>query len=307
MGQLASACDIMAKTLQPPAELGDAFAYCERMAKSHYENFTVVSWVLPKRLRPSMYSVYAFCRHTDDLGDEAPGDRLALIDAWEADLRRCRDGEPSHPILRALRHTIREHDIPIEPFLNLIESERLDQRIKRHPTYRDLLFYCRHSAEPVGRMVLYVFGYRDEERQRLSDATCNALQLANFWQDVRRDHDMGRIYIPQEDMERFGYTEENLAKGIVTPAFRGLMAFEVDRTRKLFREGAKLVDLVEGELRLDLRLFTQGGMAVLDAIERQDYDVLSNRPIVSKAKKTRMALKGLTQLAAKRLLWGRGG
>ena len=291
--------------LTTQANIDEANVYCERLARSHYENFSVVSWAFPKRLRRSMYSVYAYCRYTDDLGDEAEGDRLALIDAWEADLHRCYDGTPEHPILQALQQTIHQHDIPIEPFLNLIESERLDQRVKRHPTYEDLLRYCAHSAAPVGRMVLYVFGYRDQERQRLSDATCNALQLANFWQDVKRDYAMGRIYIPQEDMERFGYAEEDLAAGLVTPAFQRLIAFEVERARALFDEGAKLVDMVAGELRLDLKLFTEGGLAVLDAIQRQGYDVLTRRPVVSKGKKTRLVLTGFAKLAAQRLM-GRG-
>ncbi|MCH7552709.1 MAG: squalene/phytoene synthase family protein [Chloroflexi bacterium] len=204
--------------LTTQANIDEANAYCERLARSHYENFSVVSWAFPKRLRRSMYSVYAYCRYTDDLGDEAEGDRLSLIDAWEADLRRCYDGTPEQPILQALQQTIHQHDIPIEPFLDLIESERLDQRVKRHPTYEDLLHYCAHSAAPVGRMVLYVFGYRDQERQRLSDATCNALQLANFWQDVKRDHLAGRVYLPHEDMVLFGVTEQDLAMPTATPA-----------------------------------------------------------------------------------------
>ncbi|MEE9285699.1 MAG: squalene/phytoene synthase family protein, partial [Dehalococcoidia bacterium] len=177
----------MAKVITPTKDLDQAFAYCQRLARTHYENFTVVSRFMPRRLRPAMYSVYAFCRHTDDLGDEVQDDRVALLNEWEDDVRRIVDGAPRHPILRALQRTAEEHAMPLEPFLKLIEANRMDQRIKRHPTYDDLLHYCDHSANPVGRMVLYVFGYTDEERQRLSDDTCTALQLANFWQDVRRD------------------------------------------------------------------------------------------------------------------------
>ena len=292
----------MVDTLAKTTTVEESFAYCERLAKSHYENFTVGSWLLPKALRPSTYSVYAFCRHTDDLGDEAEGDRLALLDRWEEELRRCYDGTPEHLVMTALQQTIRKHEIPPEPFLKLIEANRMDQRNKRHPTYQDVLHYCEHSANPVGRMVLYLFGYSDPERQQLSNATCTALQLANFWQDVRRDHAMGRIYLPLDDMERFGYTEEELARGEFNIRFRDLMEFEVDRARALFREGAKLVDLVRGELRLDLKLFTLGGLAVLDAIQRQRYDVLSKRPVVSKSKKARLALSALGGLAIQRAL-----
>ncbi len=292
-------------TSQVPG-VSDPFLYCEQLAKSHYENFSVVSWFLPKRVRRSMYAVYAFCRHTDDLGDEAPGDRLALLDAWEGELRRCYAGEPQEPIMRALQETIRRHEMPMEPFLKLIEANRMDQRNRRYGTYQDLLQYCEHSATPVGRMVLAVFGYRDEERQRLSDATCIALQLANFWQDVSRDFAMGRIYLPQEDMLRFGVSEKELAERKATPAFTSLMRFEVERARGLFDEGARLVPMVSSDLRLDLKLFTAGGRAILDAVERQGYDTLSRRPQVSKAKKATLAFSGLLGLTAQRLVPARG-
>ena len=294
----------MTTALTSAADIQEAYAYCERLAKTHYENFSVVTWFLPKRLRPPMYSIYGFCRHTDDLGDEAEGDRLALLDRWEEDLRRCESGSPEHPILKALQQTMRERPMPLDPFLKLIEANRMDQRIKRHSTYADLLHYCDHSANPVGRMVLYLFGYDDDERQRLSDATCTALQQANFWQDIRRDYAAGRIYLPLEDMDRFGYSEDDLGANVVNQNLRDLLAFEVDRAHALFQEGARLVGLVDGELRIDLKLFTMGGTSVLDAIERQQYDVLSKRPVVSKGRKLRLTLRALTQLAASRLAGG---
>ena len=241
-----------------------------------------------------MYAIYAYCRGVDDLGDEAEGDRLALLDEWEADLRRCYDGGAPRDIrFVALQRTIRRFDIPIEPFLRLIEANRRDQTVARYRTFDDLLGYCTYSANPVGHLVLYVFGYRDAERQRLSDATCTALQLANFWQDVSRDLEMGRIYLPQEDIERFGCSEGDLLARRTTPEFRRLMAFEVDRARDYFQEGLALVPRVAGRLRLDLRLFTLGGLAVLDEIERMNYDVLRRRPRVSKAKKLWLAARGL--------------
>ena len=209
----------------------ESYGYCRNLARSHYENFTVGSWFLPREKRPHVYAVYAFCRFVDDLGDESQGDRLGLLDSWEEELRSCYASRPSHPITVALAETIQRFHIPQELFLKLIEANRMDQRAHRHRTYEDLLRYCDHSANPVGRLFLYLFGYGDEERQRLADATCTALQLTNFWQDVRRDMDMSRVYTPQEDMERFGYTEERLQAGVADESFRDLMRFQVDRAK----------------------------------------------------------------------------
>ena len=283
-----------------PHEVLEAYKHCEKLARSHYENFTVGSWLLPRALRPHIFAVYAFCRRTDDLGDEAPGDRLTLLNDWEAELSRCYEGQPTDPVLVALQDTIHRFDIPSEPFTRLIEANRMDQRQHRYGTYDDLLHYCRHSAEPVGRMVLYVLGYRDPERQALSDATCTALQLANFWQDVRRDYQMGRIYIPQEDMTRFGYSEEELAACVVNDRFRSLMRFQVDRAEELFRQGLPLVQRLHGRARLDVALFSKGGMAVLAAIRRQNYDVLSRRPVVTRTRKLRLMLSTMARLAVSR-------
>ncbi|MFQ5934121.1 MAG: squalene synthase HpnC [Dehalococcoidia bacterium] len=278
----------MTQTISQITSRKEAFRYCERLARTHYENFTVGSWLLPRELRQHVFNVYAYCRSVDDLGDEAEGDRLALLDAWEKDLLRCFDGVPEQPVLLALQATIQRFDIPREPFLKLIEANRIDQQTNRVPTYADLLHYCEHSANPVGHMVLYLFGYRDMERQKLADATCTALQLANFWQDVSRDLDMGRIYIPLEDMERFGYTEGDLQRRRFNENFKQLMAFEVDRARNLFEEGLRLVDLVSDTLKVDLELFSLGGMKVLEAIEKIDYNVLSRRPTVSRLVKARL-------------------
>lgn len=276
--------------------LEEAYDQCARLARSHYENFTVASFFLPPDKRRHFYAIYAFCRFTDDLGDEFEGDRLRALEYWRRETEACYSGSPSHPYMLALQNTIRAFDIPKDPFLRLIEANRMDQAVSRYPTYRDLDYYCRHSANPVGHLVLYVCGYRDQKRQRLSDYTCTALQLANFWQDVLRDYAKGRIYIPLEDMETFGYSEDELARREVSDNFRRLMAFQVDRARDLFDNGLPLVNTVDDNLKLDIALFSRGGMSVLDAIERQNYDVLTRRPVVSKGKKVFLLLGTLLNL-----------
>ena len=273
----------------------ESYAICERLAKSHYENFSVASFLLPRGKRRHFYAIYGFCRFVDDLGDEFDGDRMVALDYWQEQTEACYFGEPSHPIMIALRETIHEFDILKEPLLRLIEANRMDQTTTRYATYQDLDRYCRHSANPVGRLVLYVCGYRDEERQRLSDYTCTALQLANFWQDVSRDFAKGRIYIPLEDLDAFDYTVEELERHEVTDSFRKLMRFQVERARELFVRGYQLVNLVDDNLKLDIALFSKGGLSVLDSIQRQDYDVLSKRPVVGKGKKMYLLFSTLLQ------------
>jgi squalene synthase HpnC len=264
------------------ATVDQAFAACERLARTHYENFSLATRLMPRPLKPHFYSVYAFCRGVDDLGDEAPGDRLAHLAEWERQLRLCHSGTPTHPYFVALQDTISRFDVPDEPFLKLIEANRRDQRTTRHATYSALLDYCDHSANPVGRIVLFVLGHREPELHALSDHTCTALQLTNFWQDVRRDFAIGRVYLPVEDMDRFGVRETDIAAGDATGQFRALLRFEVKRAHELFRLGAPLIDRVRGLARVDIALFTAGGIAVLRKIERQGYDVLSRRPALSK-------------------------
>lgn len=287
---------MLAQQTPPAPALAEAYAHCRRIALGRYENFPVVSWLLPRELRDPMFAVYAYCRGVDDLGDEAEGDRLALLDEWEAELRRCYSGEPGDPRFIALADTIRRFDIPSEPFERLIECNRRDQRRSRYQTFEELLDYCTYSANPVGRIVLYVFGYRDEARAELSDALCTALQLADFWQDVSVDLAMGRVYIPQEDMAAFGVTEADLAAPRANAAVRKLIRFEVRRTREYFRRGAPLIDSVQGRFRLDLRLYALGGLAVLDEIKRRRYDVLSQRPSVSKARRLWLGVRALAPL-----------
>jgi squalene synthase HpnC len=272
-------------------QLRDAYYWCRDYARAHQENFTVVSWVLPKELRPHFWSLYSFCRYTDDLGDEAEGDRVALLDDWERDLVRCFEGIREKPLFIALGRTIDRYRIPAEPFVRLIEANRMDQRTTRFPTFDDLLHYCEHSATPVGRMVLYVLGYRDEERQRLSDATCIGLQLANFWQDVSVDWEKGRVYVPQEDLARFGVDEADIAARRASAPVRRLIQFEVERAQGFFDHGRSLEKRVSRGARADVRLFRLGGEAILDCIRSARYDVLSERPAIPKPRKALMALE----------------
>jgi squalene synthase HpnC len=277
---------------QPPSR-ESARLYCERLARRHYENFSVASWFLPHRLRQHFFNVYAYCRISDDLGDEVGNaeQSLALLDQWEAELSACYEGVPRHPVFVALQETVREFDIPRHEFSDLLIAFRQDQTITRFPKFDDVLAYCRFSANPVGHLVLYLGSYRDAERHRIADYTCTALQLANFWQDVWADHTKGRIYIPLEDMQRFGVVESDIASRRSTPQFIELMRFEVQRTRAWFERGLPLVKMVSPELALDVELFSRGGQEILNAIEAQGFDVLKNRPAISKAKKLWLVLR----------------
>jgi len=262
------------------------------LARHHYENFNVVSWLLPRHLHQHFYNVYAYCRFADDLGDEVPdhGRALELLDAWEDELRLCyrRGRSPSHPVLIALRETIRAKDIPIEPFSDLLRAFRQDQRVRRYATWGDLLDYCVYSANPVGQLVLYVSGYRDRERRRLSDFTCTALQLANFWQDVSRDLDKGRIYIPLDALAAHRLAEVDIVERRFDARYVSVMKDLITRTRGLFLAGLPLARSVEGRLRVDIEMFSQGGLAVLDAIEHNGYNTLERRPAISRWKQVRL-------------------
>ena len=285
--------------------LKEAQEYCAHLAQTHYENFSVASWFLPRRLRQHFFNVYAYCRISDDLGDEV-GDTAAsleLLDQWQAELDACYEGSPKHPVFVALAETVRLFDIPKNEFSDLLVAFRQDQTVTRFNTFDDVLAYCHFSANPVGHLVLYLCGYRDAERQQLSDFTCTALQLANFWQDVSDDYRKGRIYLPLEDLRRFGVTEEDIAQSRNTPAFLEMMKFEVERARDWFRRGVPLVQQVDRELAVDLDLFSRGGQEILNAIAGQGYAVLGNRPSISKPRKLALVLRA----AAGKLLSGRTG
>ena len=282
---------------ESPPSLDQAYQYCQRLARKHYENFPVVTGLLPQRLRAPLYAVYAYCRWADDLGDETgdPRRALQLLDRWEEELLACYRGQARHPVFVALRDTIEQCEIPPDPFLDLLTAFRQDQTRTRYRNFSELLQYCRYSANPVGRLVLFVCGYRDAERQRLSDFTCTALQLANFWQDVRRDYAMGRIYLPEEDRARHGYSEADLAAFRYSESFVRLLRELVQRTWELFFQGLPLARRVDRRLAVDIELFSRGGMEILRLIERQNYNVLARRPHLDRVQKTLLLASALTR------------
>jgi len=287
--------EIAANAPSPGCAAEVAQNYTRWLATHHYENFNVVSWLLPKELHQHFYNVYAYCRWADDLGDEIPDTQraLALLDWWEEELTDCYEGRPSHPVFIALRETIVAKDIPKQPFADLLKAFRQDQTVKRYPTWDAVLDYCVYSANPVGRLVLYLCGYRDEQRQRLSDATCTALQLANFWQDVSRDVEKGRIYIPLDAAAAHGLTEADIVERRFDDRYINLMKDLISRTRMLFAEGVPLAKMVDARLSVDLEMFSRGGIAVLDAIEASGHNTLHYRPSIGKGKQARLLGRAL--------------
>jgi squalene synthase HpnC len=272
----------------PPtaANLADAYAWCGRLARSHYENFTVASWLMPRAMRPHMHAIYAYARIADDYADEDQS--LAKLDEWERELDAAYAGAPRHPVFVALADTARRFDIPREPFADLLRAFRSDVNFAGFDTIDDLIGYARYSANPVGRLVLYLFGYRDAARQQLSDLVCTGLQLANFWQDVAIDFAKGRIYFPRRDLARFGVAPQELSDlcalrdGQLSPQFLALMKHEIAFARDLLVRGAELNKLVDRRLRRDILMFAGGGLAILRAIEKIDYDVFNERPKLGK-------------------------
>lgn len=277
---------------------GEAEAYTRWLATSHYENFHVVSFLLPKRLHQDFYNVYAYCRWSDDLGDEIgdTGESLRLLEWWRTELDGMYAGRTAHPVFVALKQSVERHDLPKEPFADLIRAFIQDQTVTRYESWEDLFGYCRCSANPVGRLVLYLCGYRDAERQQLSDATCTALQLANFWQDVTVDLEKDRIYIPLSVMRKHGYTEEELREHRFNPAFRGVMQEIVEQARRLFYKGLPLPGMLDRRLAIDIDLFSRGGLKVLEKIEALGYNVLSQRPVISKTERVGLLLRTLLRV-----------
>lgn len=277
--------------------LAEAQAWCRHLATTHYENFHVATWFLPKRVRPHFESLYSFCRVSDDLGDEVGNTdtALRLLNTWGAMLDQCYDApeQSRHPVFVALRETVTSCDLPREPFHDLLHAFRVDQAKTHYNTWDETVAYSRYSANPVGRLVLMICGYRDERRFELSDHICTALQLANFWQDMVRDSAIPRRYVPSEYMERFGVEEGQIEGRVFTPEFQAMTKALVERTRDLLRQGSALPSLVDPELAVTLRLFSSGGEAILDGIARQGYDTLRGRPVVSRTRKLFLLLQAI--------------
>ena len=274
-------------------------AYTRWLATHHYENFHVVSFLLPKKLHQDFYNVYSYCRWADDLGDEIGdlAESTRLLHWWRDSLQRMYAGEADHPVFIALRGTVERHSIPVTPFDDLITAFLHDQVVTRYRNWDEVLGYCVYSANPVGRLVLYLCGYSDPERQRLSDFTCTALQLANFWQDVTVDTGKDRVYLPLDLLDRHGCTVDDLFSRRLKPGFSDVMREAVDKARGLFIQGLPLVQMVDRRLALDLELFSRGGLRILDKIERQNYDVLSRRPSISKAERVGILVGTMLRMA----------
>ena len=284
------------------AGLEAAYRHCWRIATSHYENFTVGSWLLPRRLRRHVAAIYAWARTADDLADEgevAPAERLARLDTWGAALERSAAGNGRHPIFVAVGDTIRTFELPLEPFRKLLDAFRMDVRFQPFPTFAALREYCRHSADPVGHLVLALFGYRDERRRELADAICTGLQLANFWQDVASDAARGRCYLPEEDLARFGCTAAEVVAGTAGTRGRDLLAFQVERARTHLERGLALAGLVDRRLAREVLLFGWGGLAALDAIAAVDHDVVRRRPELSRRHKSALVVRALLTRTAR--------
>lgn len=276
----------------------EALAYTHWLATHHYENFHVVSFLLPRDLHQDFYNVYSFCRWADDLGDEIgdPQESSRLLAWWRSELLGMYAGQASHPVFVALANTVARFEIPVEPFDRLIHAFEQDQRVLRYETMDGVLDYCRYSANPVGHLVLYLCGYRDAERQRLSDYTCTALQLANHWQDVTVDLLKDRVYLPLELFRKHGYTVDELFAHKFNEPFEGVMREAVAVADDLFQRGLPLIRTVNRRLALDLELFSRGGMKVLDKIRGQGYNVLQSRPHISKAERVAILLRCLPRL-----------
>ncbi|HYL74305.1 MAG TPA: squalene synthase HpnC [Bryobacteraceae bacterium] len=276
-----------------------AAEYTRWLATHHYENFHVVTFLLPKRLHQDFYNVYSFCRWADDLGDEIgdPAESLRLLAWWREELHNMYAGRVHHPVFVALEGTARKYSLPGQLFDDLISAFEQDQTVTRYQNWDEVFAYCRCSANPVGRLVLRLCGYSDAERDRLSDATCTALQLANFWQDVTVDFEKGRVYLPLDLLAKHGYTVDDLAAHRFTPAFQAVMRDAVEVARKLFLEGLPLIKTVDRRLAFDLELFSRGGLRVLEKIEQQNYNVLAHRPAVSKKDRLSLVAHALLRAA----------
>ncbi len=273
------------------AALAEAYDFCSRLARTHYENFTIASWLMPRAMRKHMHAIYAYARMADDFADEEHDP--AKLDEWERELDLAYAGAPRHPVFVALADTARRFAIPRQPFADLLKAFRSDLEFRGFETIGDLLEYSRYSANPVGRLVLYLFGYGDAERQQLADKVCSGLQLANFWQDIAIDLDKGRVYLPRQDLARFGVSLDELRLHHTNSSFIALMRHEAAGARELLVAGAALARMVDRRLGRDIMMFAGGGLAILNAIERAGYDVFRQRPALGKLDYLRLGWRAL--------------
>ena len=286
--------------------LDRAYDFCEKLARSHYENFPVGSVLIPRRLRRHVYAIYAFARIADDFADEGYGEgytereRLDLIEEWRLMLRQSETGDARHPVFVALADTRTEFDLPLALFEDLLSAFAQDVTVTRYESVSQLLDYCRRSANPIGRLILLLFGYRDDERLRWSDEICTALQLTNHWQDVAIDLQKDRVYLPEEDLSRFDITIDHLRNRGIDNRFTRLMKFEVERAREMFISGKPLCTSVSGRLGLELRSVWLGGMRILERIEENGYDVFKHRPVISSSDKITILLRAVSKGAFRR-------
>lgn len=271
-----------------------AFDHCEKIALGHYENFPVGSILIPRPQRPHFYSIYAFARGADDFADEgdlSSKERLELLENWRSLLIECQEGSVNHPVFIALAETIKKYELPLQLFHDLIDAFTLDVKRSRHSTFTDLLDYSRCSANPVGRLILLLFGHRDEELHQMSDKICTALQLTNFWQDVLVDLAKDRIYIPQDEQRKFGYSEIDLRANLYCDSYIRMMTSLADRTEYMFLEGKPLCNAVKGRLSIELKAIWLGGTSLLTALRQEQFNVFAHRPTIKTPQKIKILLK----------------
>ena len=302
----------LAQAITTPLETGDdwsvdrAYEYCERLARSHYENFPVGSALIPKRLRKHFYSIYAFARIADDFADEGYGqgygenERLDLLNEWRRMLMESLVGRARHPVFVALARTASEFDLPAVLFEDLLSAFAQDVTVRRYESFDQVLDYCRRSANPIGRLILLLFGYRDDQRHQWSDDICTALQLTNHWQDVGVDLEKDRIYLPQDELSRFELSADDLMRRDASDRFKQLMKSEVERARAMFARGKPLCTSVSGRLGLELRSVWLGGMRILDRVEKNGWDVFAGRPVITSTDKLKILLVAANKRAFRR-------
>ena len=299
----------LAQAITAPLATGEvwppdrAYEYCERLTRSHYENFPVGSALIPKRLRRHFYSIYAFARTADDFADEgygqgySEGERLDLLDEWRRMLMQSLAGQARHPVFVALARTAAEFDLPAALLEDLLSAFAQDVTLRRYESFDQLVDYCRRSANPIGRLILLLFGYRDEQHHQWSDDICTALQLTNHWQDVAVDLEKDRVYLPEEDLSQFDLSVDDLKRRGANDSVKRLVKFEVERARQMFARGKPLCTSVSARLGIELRSVWLGGMRILDHIEQNGYDVFASRPVITSTDKLKILLVAASKRA----------